>query len=180
MHRVCWRRYTVRVHNDDDANAWVSEVRQRLRAMREHLGLSFAQAAAGSGIHGSTIEKIESGDLGLYLHQVAALVYRYGFPIDAALSGWPDGEPPPLDPAPARIRPETIDRRVRSNIRSARGRRGTPAVAADAGMNQSTLVRWESGAYRMIPLNRLHRLAGVLGFPVVQLVLGRIPQEQHP
>lgn len=128
--------------------------------MRQQRGLSFERVSALTDIAKSSILAIEGGkSRNVYLDQVVALARALDVPFLALALGW-RGKRIPSGFVPVDV--ERLHDHVRACIRRDRGELGTPALAERADMEQSTLVRWESGEYRRIDLLRLYRLAEAL------------------
>jgi transcriptional regulator with XRE-family HTH domain len=140
-------------------------LRARLRAVRQQRTLSFERVAALTGIAKSSILAIEGVESrNVYLDQVVALAQAFDVPFLALALGW-KGKRIPSGFVVVDV--ERLHDHVRACIRRERGALGTPALAERAGMEQSTLVRWESGEYRRIDLLRLYRLAEALDADLV-------------
>lgn len=134
-------------------------IRSRLRGFRQQRGLSFAAVAARTDITPSQLVAIEgASSVNLYLDQLLALAEAYDVALIDVVLG-PSGR----RPAPyVAVGSDALHAHVRACLRRDRGDVGTPRLAELADMEQSTLVRWESGEYRRLDVIRLHRLATAL------------------
>lgn len=150
--------------NAPTSATWSDSLRARLRQLRQDRHLTFVDVAVTTGITKSQLVAIESGtSSNLYLDQVASLAEVYRVDLIALL----------MNPAAARLPrwrdlPVDVADHVRATLRADRlaANIGTPALAESANMDQSTIVRWESGEYRRIDLIRLYRLAQAMTVPL--------------
>lgn len=143
------------------SDPWPDEFRARLRHVRQERGLSFERVVESTKIAKSSLLAIEGGESqNVYLDQVCALSVAYDVPLLDLVQGWKGKRIPSGAVA---IDVPALDAHVRASIRRDRGELGTPALAERARMEQSTLVRWESGEYERIDLIRLIRLCDALG-----------------
>ncbi len=157
---LCDRWYMTGM-TDHPVSPWGRDLRRRLRDLRHSRGLSFETVAGMTGMAKSSLLAIEGGESrNLYLDHLVELARAYDVPFLELLLGWKSKRVPTTGFVDVDV--EALQDHVRASIRRDRGELGTPSLAEQAKMEQSTLVRWESGEYRRIDLLRLHRLAGAL------------------
>lgn len=87
---------------DDDAEAVLSGVGPRLRALRQTRGLTLAELSATTGTSVSTLSRLESGQRRPTLELLLPLSRAHAVPLDALV-----GAPPVEDP---RFRPQPVER----------------------------------------------------------------------
>ena len=142
--------------------AFGDALRARLRGVRIARKLSFAEVQARTDIQSGSLVAIERGDApNVYLHHLHALARAFDLSLAEIVGGWDHlavGEMP-VGGGATLPTIEVVDAAVRKHLREDRGPRTRLAVAHAAGMEPSTLVRWESGEYQRLDVIRLEALA---------------------
>lgn len=129
-------------------------------------GIGQADFRGACGISWSTTEKLESGKRkSVHVAHIYELASFYG--VDpcralqadhACLTELANGAAPHVP----KLALADLKVRIRRNLRRLRGSQGTPSVAKAADVDQSWLVRIESGQYRNIDILRVYRVLSVL------------------
>lgn len=163
---------------------WEATIRQRCKRIREARGLTWAAATAVCGFRNEVPGLIETGGgraQNLYLGQLVQLCVGYEVTLSDMLAGWPGeatGDPPPVRKEELLPNIDALDWNARQNIRRRRlaAKWGTPKLAHIAWGKkalQSTLSRWESGAYRRLDCRRLWLLAQAFNITIIELIEGK-------
>ena len=115
-----------------------AEVGRRLRALREHAGLSLSELARRAGLGKGTLSELEAGVRNPTLETLFALTTALGLPLSAAL---PAGEPPP-DAAGDAVDAWLVERAAGSEVFRLRVRAGDAQRSAPhaPGVREQVLV----------------------------------------
>ena len=133
-------------------------IRRTLRETRQRLAISFDAASERSGLHKSTIVRIEAGESVLYIHHVHPLCRAYNVAIRDLVAGHPPGPFKQQDTG-------AVIAHVRTRLRETRTKAGVGAraLAVKSGVHKTTIFRLESGQYEGLDLEVVDRLARALG-----------------
>lgn len=172
---VCYAWYVPVMSRADD---WSDELRARIRSVRQARSLSYEAAATATGIAKASIVAIEGAESqNVYLDQLTAFARGYGIDLRDLVDGWRSRKVPRR--VTVVLDDVALHEQARTRLRLDRGATGTPSLATSAGMEQSTIVRWESGEYHRIDVIRLRRCALALGKSLADWIVPTV-SEQSP
>ena len=159
---VCYPEYIPAMQTAlaEPSHVWATGLWGRLREVRLARGLSLQQAKELTGLMRPTFVKLEGGERrNLYIDQLVPMARAYDIPLVSLVLGWQGSKIPR---GFVEVDVDALHRHIRATLRRQRGSIGTKALAERADVEQSTIVRWESGEYRRLDMIRLYRLAQAL------------------